>query len=107
MLRGRKVGLDASNIVLDGDPAPPPQKGSRAPNFRPMSIAKRSPISATAEYLFKLKYCKTQILATHVQLVTRLGIAQTKTGLMTVNATRCVVQRYVTSPTRDAALLQV
>jgi len=28
--------------VLDGDPAPPPQKGGRAPNFWPMSIvAKR------------------------------------------------------------------
>jgi len=26
----RKVGLDASDIVLDGDPAPPPQKGDRA-----------------------------------------------------------------------------
>jgi len=25
---GRKVGLDPSDIVLDGDPAPPPQKGA-------------------------------------------------------------------------------
>jgi len=42
--------------VLHGDPAPPPQKkGSTAPNFRSMSIvAKRSPISATAEHLFYL-----------------------------------------------------
>jgi len=31
MQLGRKVGLDPSNIVLDGDPAPPPQKGDRAP----------------------------------------------------------------------------
>jgi len=29
----RKVGLDPSDIVLDGDPAPPPQKGDRAPEF--------------------------------------------------------------------------
>jgi len=37
---GREVGLSPSDIVLDGDPAPPPQKGSRAPipNFRPMTI---------------------------------------------------------------------
>jgi len=39
---GRKVGLVPSDIVLDGDPAPPPQKGDRAPNFRSTSIvAKR------------------------------------------------------------------
>jgi len=42
------------HIVLDRDPAPRPKRGTApAPNFRPMSIvAKRSPISATAEHLF-------------------------------------------------------
>jgi len=25
---GRKIGFDPSNILLDGDPAPPPQKGA-------------------------------------------------------------------------------
>jgi len=36
-----------------GTQLPLPQKGDTAPNFRPMSIvAKRSPISATAEHLF-------------------------------------------------------
>jgi len=34
---GRKVGLSPGDIVLDGDPAPPPQRG-KASNFRPMSI---------------------------------------------------------------------
>ena len=103
---GRKIGFDPSNILLDGDPAPPPQKGAaqtagwiKMPvgmklglgpghvvldgdpatgppkgeplqfsahvrcvetvgwinipaNYRPMPIvAKRSPISATAEHL--------------------------------------------------------
>jgi len=33
-----KVGLGPSDIVLDGDPAPPPQKGGIAPKFLPMSI---------------------------------------------------------------------
>jgi len=28
---GMEVGLGPDNIVLDGDPAPPPQKGGRAP----------------------------------------------------------------------------
>jgi len=36
---GRKVALDPSDIVLDGDPAPLPKNGGRAPpNFWPMSI---------------------------------------------------------------------
>jgi len=30
---GRKVGLDSSDIVLDGDPAPLPKQGDRAPQF--------------------------------------------------------------------------
>jgi len=36
---GMEVGLDPSDIVLDGDPAPLPKKGAEPlPNFRPMSI---------------------------------------------------------------------
>jgi len=46
-----EVGLGPGHIVIDGDPAPP-ERGMAAPSFRPMSIvAKRSPISATAEHL--------------------------------------------------------
>ena len=49
---GTDVGLGPGQIVLDGDPAPPLKKNGTAPNFRTMSIvAKRSPISATAEHL--------------------------------------------------------
>jgi len=37
-----EVGLGPSHIVPDGDPDPFPQKGSWAPNFRPIFIvAKR------------------------------------------------------------------
>jgi len=52
MKHGMDLGLGPGHIVLDGDdPSPPPPKGHN-PQFRPMSIvAKRSPISATAEYL--------------------------------------------------------
>ena len=51
MLLGTKVGLGHGRIVLHGDQAPPPKRDT-TPNFRPMSIvAKRSPISATAELL--------------------------------------------------------
>jgi len=46
-----EVGLGPGHIVLDGNPAPPPQRG-KAPNFWLMCIvAKRSSISATAEHL--------------------------------------------------------
>ena len=36
-----EVHLGPSDFVLDGDPGPPPQKGGRAPNFRPMTGVSR------------------------------------------------------------------
>ena len=49
---GMEVGLGTGHIVLDGDPARPLQrKGDSPPNFRPTStVAKRSPIAATADH---------------------------------------------------------
>ena len=50
-----KAGLGPGHIMLDGDSALP-RKGPQQPlpTFRPMSIvAKRSPISATCELLFR------------------------------------------------------
>jgi len=42
MSLGMELGLGTGDFVLDGDPAPPPQKGTELPNFRPMFIvAKR------------------------------------------------------------------
>ena len=38
---GMEVGLSPGHIVLGGDPAAVPQKGGRAPNFRPIFVAKR------------------------------------------------------------------
>ena len=38
MALGMEVGFGPGHIVLDGDPAPPLQKGGTAPNFRPMSV---------------------------------------------------------------------
>jgi len=47
---GGEVGLGPGHIVLDGDYLSLP-KGTERPNFWPMSIvAKRLPISATAEH---------------------------------------------------------
>jgi len=57
MLLGMEVGLVPGHSVLDGDPPPFPKRGAQQPRtFQPMSIvAKRSPISATAELLLHLK----------------------------------------------------
>jgi len=55
---GVEIELGPGHIVLNGDPAPPPERVTAAPSFRRMSIvAKRSPISsaATAEHL--LMHC--------------------------------------------------
>jgi len=47
-----RPGLGPGHVVLDGDPAPPPKGHTPSTNFQPVSIvAKRSPISATAEHL--------------------------------------------------------
>jgi len=52
---GTEVGLGPGDIVLDGDPAPPMERGTAAITFQRMSfVAKRSPISATAELLLDL-----------------------------------------------------
>jgi len=52
MQLGTEVDLGPGDIVLDGDPAPPPKGAQQPPSFRPMFIvAKQSPISATAEHL--------------------------------------------------------
>jgi len=41
LVLGMEVGISPGDFVLDGDPAPPPQKrGERSPpNLRPMFIA--------------------------------------------------------------------
>ena len=62
---GMEISLGPGDFVLDGDPAPP--KRSTAANFRPVSIvAKRSPISATAEIL--LMYLWRVVVARHRSL---------------------------------------
>jgi len=49
---GKEVGLGPGHIVLDGDPVGTQPPTAAAPHFQPMPIvAKRSPISATAELL--------------------------------------------------------
>jgi len=49
---GKEVGLGPGHIVLDGDPVGIQSPTAAPPHFRPMPIvAKRSPISATAELL--------------------------------------------------------
>jgi len=50
--RGTKVDLGTGHIVLDGDPAPLPRKGTAAPSFRPMSL-----VAAVAH----ISYCRALV----------------------------------------------
>jgi len=52
---GKEIGLGPGHVVLDGDPVGTQRSPQQPlPTFRPMTIvAKRSPISATAELLFR------------------------------------------------------
>jgi len=51
---GVEVGLSPGDFMLDGDPAPPPQKGDRAPNFRPMSIVAMSVAASRVQHISDL-----------------------------------------------------
>jgi len=74
MSLGTEVDLGPGDIVLDADPASPQGKGHNSiPTFQPMSIvAKRSPISATAELLFHFK--RRVVLPTNTQNTFKLFI---------------------------------
>ena len=69
---GMEVGLVPGDIVLDRDwePSSPHGKGHSSPhNFQPMSIvAKRSPVSATAELLLYMFYFSTPLVLWHCWL---------------------------------------
>ena len=52
---GTDVCLGPGDVVLDGDRAPPAERGQQPPTFQPMSVVgKLSPISATAGLLLHL-----------------------------------------------------
>jgi len=46
------IGLSPGRIVRWGPSSP--KRGTAAPTFQPMSMAKRSPVSATAELLYNV-----------------------------------------------------
>jgi len=55
MALGTEVDLGPGHIVLDGNSVPPCERGTAAPPlFGPCLLRPRSPISATAELLYKL-----------------------------------------------------
>ena len=56
---GKEIGLGPGHTVLGGDPLGTQPLTAAPPHFRPMPIvAKRSPISATAELLYSTIYKK-------------------------------------------------
>jgi len=76
MTLGKAVGLGPGHMVLDEDPAPLPKRGT-APNFRPMSlVAKRSPISATAELVILLCQAALQYYADKDEVAWSIGLSR-------------------------------
>ena len=51
-----EVGLAQGHIVLHGDPASLPQKGTEAPNFRPIVTARRNARIASAMLALQALY---------------------------------------------------
>ena len=54
-----QVGLGPGHIVLDGDPAPLPQRGTAPLNFRPISVAAKISLGmeldlGTGDFVFPL-----------------------------------------------------
>jgi len=47
---GTEVGLVLRHIVLDGDPAPPPKRGT-APNFRLMSVVAKRLVGSRCHFV--------------------------------------------------------
>ena len=72
---GTEIGLGPGDYVLDGDPAShATERGTAAPYFRPTSIvAKRSPISATAELLSAFSLLCSPIVFYHTRQMTQLS----------------------------------
>ena len=70
---GMEVGISPGHIELDEDPAASPPKKVSVPHFRPMSIvAKRSPISATAEHLLYFTYVHNRQFSESQQKISSL-----------------------------------
>ena len=61
----KEIGHGPVHIVLHGDSTPAPtERNTAAPTFRPVSIvAKRSPVSATAELSLPDRYTTPDITA--------------------------------------------
>jgi len=74
---GAKVELGPGHTVLHDEPAHPPNGHSPPPNFRPMSIvAKRSPVSATAEHLFSVTPCWVDVMQHEMKMCGILQFAK-------------------------------
>jgi len=59
---GTDADLGPGQLVLDGDPAPPPRKHSSHLFLAHIYCGKQSPISDTAELLFVLILCCSEFL---------------------------------------------
>ena len=79
MALGLEVCLGPSHIVLDGDPAPLPQKGDRAPstNFRPIFIVAKRLDGSRCQLVHKLDGDPAPPQKGHPQFLARVYCGQT------------------------------
>ena len=88
MSLGTEEGLGPGNIVLDGDPAPPRKWAHQPLAFRSMSIvAKRSPISTTAELLLYVLSSELRYASENATYGRKLTVTQKPRLYQTTRAT--------------------
>jgi len=84
MALGMEVGLGPSHIVLDGDPAPLPQKGTERPQFSPHFLQRA-----------QCSHCKRCIsYSNSVRQSVRLSVRPSVTRRYCVKTTACSTVQF-------------
>jgi len=102
---GMEVGLGPSHIVLDGDPDIPPQRDI-VPNFWSTSTeAKRSPISPTAEHLYKfaVEFASKTIFKLEYGPMPNVMVALPNTGGALCSTPQSLADAHYLMPCSNAA----
>jgi len=93
---GLEVDLGTGYIVLDGDPAPPPQRGT-APSFRPMSIVVKQLDGSRCHFVGR----KASARVTLCQMGTQLPVPQRGTASPNFRSMSIAVKRSPISATAE------
>ena len=95
MKLGTKVGLGSGHTVLDGDPAPPPERGI-APNFRPMYVVAKRLVKARCHLVRRQAAAQATLCYMGTQLP-QSGTAPPNIGPVCIVAKRSPISATVLS----------